>query len=459
MVHLAEGDCFIPLLLLSATFCVCRGFWCMIKVYAWFLYKPHKPTPTPTYKAAQNVTILVSTTSTKMIPKPVIQCWLSCYVKQVIIVTEETAVDGSLEMIANEQKQLRVITMPQSDMRERFLEGIKAVTTDIIVFGDQKMTWKPSVLNWILTCFEDLKIGAVDITSASAHEKGDFQSVWNMMERFHASVSNCEAAASTHIDGGTTTIWDSIPAYRTVILKDPSFQETFKHDLWFGKPLQGFADAKHHIWRWMITHGWNTHSQICEEEDALISRSCTHDRCFVRLMLHYSRSALRSDLLSLFVTRRIWCRHPYTALVMLSGMLDPFVLLFIFATVIAFLGRQIQQLGLITAYPVPAWVILVAYILWILLSCAMELLPHFTRQPADVLYLPFWIIFIHFIAILKLYSFCTMYAISSTNEERYRQDKQERVIHHSQPQQNDIASRPFYISPYTDPRVDYFVHK
>ncbi|KAJ8662419.1 hypothetical protein O0I10_002113 [Lichtheimia ornata] len=459
MVHLAEGDCFIPLLLLSATFCICRSFWCMIKVYAWFLYKPNKPIPTPAYKPAQDVTILVSTTSTKMIHKPVVECWLSCYAKQVIIVTEETVVDGSFETIASDQKQLRVITMPQADMRERILKGINAATTDIIVFADQKTTWKPSVLDWILACFEDLKIGAIDITSTSAHENGGSQNVWNVMERFHASVCNSEAAAATYIDGGTTTIWESIPAYRTVILKDPSFQEAFKSDVWLGKQLQNFDDAKQHIWRWMVSHGWNTRSQICEE-DALISRSCTHDRRFTKLMLHYSRSALRSDLLSLFVIRRIWCRHPYTALVMLSRMLDPFVLLFIFAIVIAFLGRQIEQLGSIAAYPVPAWAILVAYVLWILLSCAMELLPHFTRQLTDVLYLPFWVLFTHFIAILKLYSFCTIYATSSTTrEERYRQDKQERVIHHSQSQQNDTASRPFYIPPYTDPRVDYFVHK
>lgn len=464
MVPLAEGDCFIPLLLLSAILCVCRVLWCITTVCAWFLYKPNKPNPAPTYKPADNVTFLVYTTCTNAIPKSILQSWLACCVKQVIIVTEETAVDKSFEIMANklaaEQNELRVIIAPQTDIRQRILEGINASTTDITVFADLKAIWKPYALDWILACFEDSKIGGIDMISAPAHvtdANDDRQGLKDVMKDFYTNMCNIETAASTYIDGGTTTIWESISAYRTFILKDPSFQEAFKHDLWFGKQLQDLVDAHHHIRRWMTLHGWDIQSQICKE-NALISYS--YDQCFTKLMLDYSRSALRSDLLSLFVIRRIWSRHPYTALVMLGRMADPFVLLLISATVFAFLGKQAQQIGSINGYPLPAWTILLAYILWILLSCAIELLPHLIRQPANVVYFPFWIIFTYFIAILKLYSLCTMYATttSPSNEERYRQDEQDRVIHHSQ-SHNDISSRPFYIAPYSDPIIDYLVHK
>lgn len=53
------------------------------------------------------------------------------------------------------------MTVSKANKRLQMVAGINATTTKILVFADDDAIWKPMMLQYILACFEDLKMGGV----------------------------------------------------------------------------------------------------------------------------------------------------------------------------------------------------------------------------------------------------------------------------------------------------------
>ena len=75
----------------------------------------------------------------------------------------EERVLGPLQGLANaiDPEHIRVITVPFANKCLQMSHGIKDTATDIFVFADDDAIWPPTLLPYVLACFEDQKVGGV----------------------------------------------------------------------------------------------------------------------------------------------------------------------------------------------------------------------------------------------------------------------------------------------------------
>lgn len=302
------------------------------------------------------------------------------------------------------------------------------------MFADDDAIWPPTLLPLILSPFEDQQTGGVGTSQCVASvTDGDRYTLWETLAAFRLSIRNVEIAASTHIDGGIPCLSGRTAAYRTLILKDPDFLSGFTNDLWLGKYHLNSGDDKF-LTRWMVTKGWNTWCQV--EKGAEVRSTMKPDWRFLKQVLRWTRNTWRSDLRSCFVERVVWGRHPYTTYTMIgllsrdvsSGVivcadatvsdkfLNPFTLLAGPCLVIYLIVKSTRPLATptdpnATAYALPAWNILLSWFVWLTLTRTLKLAPHLWKRPKDVIYVPAWVLFGYFFAVMKLYALCTLHEV------------------------------------------------
>ncbi|ORY93929.1 polysaccharide synthase [Syncephalastrum racemosum] len=405
MLYLTNDLGMLPFFLPLGVIGFYRYLWYFIRVIAWLVYKPRRPKANPTYRPEEDVTIIVPTIDAGEEFKIAARSWLACKPKEIIIITE-TNMRGPLQELADEvdPQRIRVRTVPKANKRLQMVEGVNATTTEILVFADDDAIWKPTMLEYILACFEDLKMGGVG-TSQTVHavDPNGHQTLWEILAGFRLTSRNIEIAASTHIDGGICCLSGRTAAYRTLILKDPAFQYCFTNDLWLGKYPLNSGDDKF-LTRWMVSHGWNTYAQCCKEAE--LYSTFKNNWRFLKQVLRWTRNTWRSDFRSLFTERYIWRRHPYVAFTMLDKIFNPFTLLA--GPILVGVFTSLEKGGA-TNDPLPGWNIAVSYICWLLVTRFVKLIPHFLRRPLDIWVLPLWLVFNYYFAIMKLYALFTLH--------------------------------------------------
>jgi hypothetical protein len=61
--------------------------------------------------------------------------------------------------------------------------------------------------------------------------------------------------------------------------------------------------------------------------------------------------------------------------------------------------------------PLPAWNIVISYIIWLLFTRFIKLVPHFLKRPLDIWVLPAWLLFNYYFAIMKIYALFTLHEV------------------------------------------------
>ncbi|ORX40530.1 nucleotide-diphospho-sugar transferase [Kockovaella imperatae] len=382
-----------------------RYLWYLIRLVAYGVYRPIPLPENPTYIASEDVTIIVPTIDAGEEFREAAFSWLEGDPKEIIIVTEER-MRGPLQDLADsvDPSRIRVLTVPFANKRMQMSHGIRHTTTDIIVFADDDAIWPSTLLPYVLACFEDQQVGGVG-TSQRVKPCGKRMTVWEVLAAFRLTIRNIEIASSTHIDGGIPCLSGRTAAYRTVILKDPDFLHGFTNDLWLGKYHLNSGDDKF-LTRWMVSHGWNTYVQVCKEAE-LLSTMKPNWR-FLKQVLRWTRNTWRSDFRSIFKERYIWTKHPYVAYMMLDKFINPFTLL-VGPALVAYLIVKSTKDVLDGGYHLPAWNIVCSYLVWLMCTRTFKLLPHLWHNPAHIIYVPIWIIFGYYFAIMKLYAVLTLH--------------------------------------------------
>ncbi|KAM0748952.1 polysaccharide synthase [Meredithblackwellia eburnea MCA 4105] len=405
-----------------------RYLWYILRLLAAVAYR-HIPVPDhPTYIASEDVTIIVPTIDADDNFASAAHTWLAGHPKDVLIITE-TSVLPALQALADKVNEedldkypevkktrdemglggrVKVASVPKANKRLQMAAGIEAAETDIIVFADDDAIWPPTMLPLLLAPFEDQKTGGVG-TSQVVKPVGSKLTVWEVLAAFRLSIRNIEIAASTHIDGGIPCLSGRTAAYRSVILKDPEFLEGFTNDLWCNNPKWKLnsGDDKF-LTRWMVSRGWNTYAQCCEEAQLLSTMK--PDWRFLKQVLRWTRNTWRSDLRSIFVERQVWGRHPFTAFTMIDKFLNPFTLLAGPCLVLYLCIKSFREKDS-GGYNLPSWNIILSWFCWLTLTRTAKLAPHLWRRPQDIWYVPAWVAFGYFFAVMKLYALFTLHEV------------------------------------------------
>jgi len=111
---------------------------------------------------------------------------------------------------------------------------------------------------------------------------------------------------------------------------------------------------------------------------------------------------------SLFTERYVWTAHPYVAFTMVDKLFNPLTLLVgpcLVAVLLWKSTKPIDQGG----YHLPWWNVLVSYIVWLSATRTAKLLPHLWHRPQDIVYVPAYILFGYYFAIMKIYALLTLH--------------------------------------------------
>ncbi|ORX98977.1 putative polysaccharide synthase [Basidiobolus meristosporus CBS 931.73] len=441
-----------------------RYLWFLIKLSAWWVYKPIKPLPNPTYTAQDDVTIIVPTIDAGEEFKEAAHSWLANNPKEIIIITE-TKMLGPLQELADSvnPEKIKVFTVPKANKRLQMVEGIRHTTTEILVFADDDAIWPPTLLEYILACFEDPKMGGVG-TSQRVKAVGKRQTVWEVLAGFRLTQRNIEVASSTHIDGGVCCLSGRTACYRTCILKDPAFIHNFTNDFWLGKYQLNSGDDKF-LTRWVVRHGWNTYIQACPEAELL--STFKNNWRFLKQVLRWTRNTWRSDIRSLITERVIWYRYPFVAFTMLDKFFNPITLLAGPALVGYMCYKSVNPRTIDNSmididnphrvrgrppspndFHLPIWNVLISYVVWLLCTRVIKLIPHFFRRPQDIIYVPAWLVFGYYFAIMKIYSLFTLHVTAWGTRQGVDTDPNEVLAEQKRMEEENLPETKFEESPH-----------
>ncbi|KAL0069994.1 hypothetical protein AAF712_002891 [Marasmius tenuissimus] len=381
-----------------------RYLWYLIRIAASITYQPVPLPERPTYIAEEDVTIIVPTIDAGEEFKEAARSWLVGKPKEILIITEEKMREP-LQELANavDPERIRVLTVPFANKRLQMTHGIKNTTTDIIVFADDDAIWPPMLLPYVLACFEDQKVGGVG-TSQRVQAVGNRMTVWEVLAAFRLSIRNIEISASTHIDGGIPCLSGRTAAYRTVILKDPEFLHGFTHDYWLDKYQLNSGDDK------FLTSGTIKYD---EAELEVPEAGSTLDTEYLAFGLEESiHGKAYLDNAPTFAFLPYLLRH--SLLYMLVGLqhvdklFNPFTLLAGPILVIYLISKSTKPVTE-GGYHLPWWNIILSYCVWLTITRTGKLLPHLIRRPQDIIYVPAFIVFGYYFAVMKLYALCTLH--------------------------------------------------
>jgi len=374
----------------------------IVKIIAYFLYKPIKPDfQKRKYVPAKDVTIVVPTIDHDTRLLIALKSWVACDPYEVLFITIPK-VKPFLEEIGREadpvKNRIRVLTVPAGNKRKQMVVGAAEVKTSILVFCDDDVIWPPTMLDWCLAPFENEKIGAVG-TSQSAMPDGNFMTIWEVLAAYRLSMRNVEIASTACIDSGISCLSGRTACYRTSIVQDPAFTEAFLHEYWLGRYHQHSGDDKF-LTRWVQCHHWRTWIQACPQVELITTFKPNY--MFLIQLLRWTRNTWRSDLKALFVEKVIWRSCPYTAYTMFDRLFNPISLLYGFTYFFIRISTPIST-------HLPQVDMILTFLLWYILIRFIKYMPHLIRRPQDLPALPIFVVFQYVFIFMKVYCLFTLH--------------------------------------------------
>ncbi|KIW84730.1 hypothetical protein Z517_00118 [Fonsecaea pedrosoi CBS 271.37] len=326
--------------------------------------------------------------------------------KELILVTIDenlAKAERTMEkMPAAKYHRIRCMSVKHANKRRQMARAIPEVTTEIIVFADDDVTWPERTLQWMLAPFEDKRYGGVVTCQRlrRAENPTFSQRIYGFLGALYLERRNFDCAATTHVDGGVPCLSGRTCAYRTSILQDVNFTNGFTNEKWWFGQFQLNADDDNFLTRWMVSHRHETYMQYHPECEVLTTLE--DNPKFLKQCLRWARSNWRSNLTSMFAERHIWRRQLYSAYaVHITTLMPP-----------AILGDGLLWLCLIKGvrdWPVDqALTAIYAFAAWMIFSKFIKLVTHFVRYPVDIFLWPVSVLFGWFHGAIKIYAVVTL---------------------------------------------------
>jgi cellulose synthase/poly-beta-1,6-N-acetylglucosamine synthase-like glycosyltransferase len=315
---------------------------------------------------------------------------------KVLIVADITCASEVNNMLIREGFDMnKFVVVPEAKPGKRvaLVTGIKLSTTKLTCLVDDDAVWCDTFLENLILPFQYPSIGGVGVKQVATMKTSQWN-VTDVLADMRLAVRYLELRSTTTVDKGCSCISGRTGCYRTSLVQTDRFYQEFLNEKFFG--MQTLSGDDKFLTRWVSNNGYDTYHQLynsCKLETTFDSFS---KLCFQ--LARWSRNTVRSDIKNLFVERKIWRRHPFTAIVMLDKFITPFMLLYgpIFAGIFFFL-RGFD------------WIALIGFLAWLLFSRSLRICYHLIEKPHHILYMPLFIVFQYFQAIVRIYAMFTVY--------------------------------------------------
>lgn len=374
----------------------------LVGIWVNLTYKAYPIPDCPTYTPSKDVTVVIPTVFKS--PSELAECIgrvLTCGPNKIFVVLLESNVDACRTLCeAHSFDNVTVLGVPKLGKRTQMLTALAHVETEIVIWADDDVFWPTQYLEHLIAIFEDPKVGAggscqrVRRTAGSSWCPTNF---WNILGISYLERRVFNNITTNAVDGSISTLSGRSAAYRTKILKCEEFSYYFTHDSWKGKPLN--SDDDKCLTRYVYSHGW----AIAIQRAVCLETTLEESSQYIHQCLRWARARFRGNF-TVMGKEEYWCSWKYawgTYVIYFSMFQNPSLLL---DAALYYL----LSLALAACSPDTRSWWLMAFCIWLLFTKVVRLIPHFLRNPTDLIWLPALIVFGYYHSLLNIYALCTL---------------------------------------------------
>ncbi|OCL14693.1 glycosyltransferase family 2 protein [Glonium stellatum] len=294
-----------------------------------------------------------------------------------------------------------VVHTDTANRRRQVTLAMEKVKTAISILCDDHNVWPSNLLSYILSSFENPKVGAVGSLHRARHFNHPFswKGFWNFLGCIYLERRNMDMIATSNIDGGISCLTGRFGAYRSKILQDPAFTKAYLNEYcFFGSIGPLGVDDDNLTTRWLINQGWDIDIR---QETVIEDPSLGAYPAFLGQCLRWNRTTWRSYPRQFFMRGTVWRRYPWCAYSVYLTSFFNFALFYdasmVYTLWLAFRESRARKIAILSLA------------VWIICSKLIKPLPHLLRHPKDIAYIPGLVIYGYICSFIKLYALLTFW--------------------------------------------------
>ena len=355
---------------------------------------PAKPT-----LSSSDVTVIIPTCfEAEDIFLKCIEAIVACCPAKIVVVSASRRVNLIKKCLKAKQiDNVEVLGVRALKKRQQMTIGLKKVETEITIFADDDVLWpNQTYIQYLLACFEDPQVGAAG--TRQRLRRVDSPSIWDFLGTCYLERRNFNTGATNKIDGAVSTLSGRTAAYRTTMLRNKKFYEAFQNDQYRGRVLN--TDDDKFLTRWTYSHNWKIAIQC--DEAAVIETTLKSNRRYLNQCTRWARAHWRGNFTVMRTTNYWWKKHPWTLYAVYIGQFQTPALLW--DGLLIWVLVKATSLG----SPVQAYTSIGSFVMFLLFTKTVKIIPHLRRHPSDLRLLPFAILFSYFHGLINIWALLTL---------------------------------------------------
>jgi cellulose synthase/poly-beta-1,6-N-acetylglucosamine synthase-like glycosyltransferase len=405
-----EGGASMTMILLVLLTLLCfllRFTRLFVGICANIFYKPIPVPASPTYIVSRDVTVLIPTVFKN--PSELAEC-IGRMIgrdgsgpKEIFVIVLESNVQPARELMdANSFKNVTVLGVPKLGKRNQLLRALPIVQTEIVAFADDDVFYPDNYLQNLIAIFENPKVGAGGTCQRTRRTAGSSwypTNFWNILGISYLERRVFNNLTTNAIDGSISTLSGRTSAWRTKVLKCQGFYDHFvgSKATFRGKKLDSDDDKSLTLWGY--SQGW----EIVIQRSVCLETTLEENPKYIHQCLRWARARFRGNF-TVMSRASYWRSRKYawgTYVIYFSMFQNPSLFIdigfaYLLSKILAPCSPETQSL---------CWIL---FLLWVLFTKLVRLIPHMMRHPSDLVWMPALILFGYFHSLLNIYALCTL---------------------------------------------------
>ena len=378
-----------------------------VGICANLFYKPIPIPSSPTYIVSRDVTVVIPTVFKN--PSELAECIGRMIGRdgsgpqEIFVVVLESNVSAARQLMDdNSFKNVTVLGVPKLGKRNQLLKALPLVNTKIIAFADDDVFYPDNYLQHLIAIFENPKVGAGGTCQRTRRSAGSSwypTNFWNILGISYLERRVFNNLMTNAVDGSISTLSGRTSAWRTDILKCKDFYDYFLGNgtTFRGKKLDSDDDKA--CTRFLFSRGW-----LCVIQRAVCLETTLEENSgYIHQCLRWARARFRGNF-TVMNSETYWRSRQYAwgaYVIYFSMFQNPSLFIDIgFASLLSLIlapcSPDTQSL---------CWIL---FLVWLLFTKIVRLIPHFLRHPVDMVHIPVLIAFGYFHSLLNIYALCTL---------------------------------------------------
>jgi cellulose synthase/poly-beta-1,6-N-acetylglucosamine synthase-like glycosyltransferase len=367
----------------------------------------------PSYIPSRDVTVVVPTVY--KCPSELASCLSrinACGPNSIFVVLLDSNVAKCQQLCRDHGfSNVTVLGVPVLGKRTQMVRALDHIATSIVVWADDDVFWPAQYLENLLAIFENPKVGAGGTCQRVRRSNGSSclpTNFWNILGISYLERRVFNNLTTNAVDGSLSTLSGRSSAYRTEILKTEEFRKAFTTDKWGNAVLN--SDDDKFLTRYVMSRpctqggpcasGW----EIAIQRAVFLETTLEESSAFIHQCLRWARARYRGNL-TVMRKETYWRSQKYAwgAYVIYFSCFQ-----FAFFTDLFFFKSLDLVLSGFSASSGTRFWWFVAFFSWLLFTKVVKMIPHFLRNPLDLVWLPALIIFGYLHSLLNVYVLFTL---------------------------------------------------